>query len=940
MHSPLSILNNQYPKLSGGNPDWELFIRKLASLDMAVVGITDYFTIEGYKVLKKFKEEGRLPNIQTILPNIEFRLKNIIISRKSGEERRLNLHVIFSDEVSTADIDDHFLHDISFYFQGDPQNKDEKRKLKSSNLAALGKELIAQHASFANSGFSDLEIGAMQAVVDHEEITEILTGDSRFKDKYLIVLDAVGWDQYDWDGQAHVVRKGLLQKSDMVFSSNSNTRDWCLGRKPYMEGEKKFIQEFKTLKPCIHGSDSHKIDEIGHPCALRGEKDHRCAEREKCNLRYCWIKADPTFEGLKQLLYEPTERIALQEIDPSPVKSNYTIGNVKFTDCKISDDLSITKTDIELNSNLVAVTGSKGSGKTALVDLIANCYIDRCHTDDNNSFVRRIFDQDPIIETGLVFRNGKKFKKGLGDGAFFDDSKIIYIAQGELEKYIGSESDLDAYVRNLVFESPQIKDGVKSFEFTDLSEKLGSIEAKISAVNGTIEGLEKKTGPKELQAIQLELKQKQAELSDVEKRIKELAQTQSEDNIKLVQRKQEKLAELKTKRDDLISLRNLLQSILGFIDRELPEFNRNITAINASLKKLGIPEKYSDLSYSERPAMGKRLDSVKADIINVVSNIEASQKDYEKFEASLQDHAKLLDRKRDVGVAIDVAKAKGTEAEKNKLLLEQLIKERQGFFKELIETVVLSSKKYDEIIEVFSAHKIDILSDLDFHAQINFDSVRFLKAAEDFVDNRKIPVIGSEGIRGAFDNFISLSREIANGNEAKISELVEEAGKLSHDLKSKLKGSRAVSTGNFYDFLYGNHMSVAPVIRYKKTNLNKLSLGQKATVLIKIYLAQDDRPIIIDSHDDHLDNEFIMLELVNAIREAKRYRQVILVSNNGNVVINSDAEQIIVANRNNGGISYVSGSIENPDIRDLSLKVLEGGSEAFKKRQQKYRLGY
>jgi ABC-type cobalamin/Fe3+-siderophores transport system ATPase subunit len=134
-------------------------------------------------------------------------------------------------------------------------------------------------------------------------------------------------------------------------------------------------------------------------------------------------------------------------------------------------------------------------------------------------------------------------------------------------------------------------------------------------------------------------------------------------------------------------------------------------------------------------------------------------------------------------------------------------------------------------------------------------------------------------------------------------------------------------------------MRVVPVVKYKKTNLEKLSLGQKATVLIKIYLAHGDKPIIIDSHDDHLDNEFIMEELVKAIRQAKCFRQVILVSNNGNVVINSDAEQIVIANRKDGEISYISGAIENPFIREKALTVLEGGTEAFRKRQQKYRLG-
>jgi hypothetical protein len=123
IHSPLSLLNNQFPRHEGGAPDWESYISKLESLDVCVVGITDYFTIEGYKAVQEFKQSGRLENISTILPNIEFRLTNIIPTRK-GREARLNFHVIFSDEVSTKDIEEHFLHDITFVYQGDPQNQE------------------------------------------------------------------------------------------------------------------------------------------------------------------------------------------------------------------------------------------------------------------------------------------------------------------------------------------------------------------------------------------------------------------------------------------------------------------------------------------------------------------------------------------------------------------------------------------------------------------------------------------------------------------------------------------------------------------------------------------------------------------------------------------------------------------------------------------------
>ena len=81
-----------------------------------------------------------------------------------------------------------------------------------------------------------------------------------------------------------------------------------------------------------------------------------------------------------------------------------------------------------------------------------------------------------------------------------------------------------------------------------------------------------------------------------------------------------------------------------------------------------------------------------------------------------------------------------------------------------------------------------------------------------------------------------------------------------------------------------------------------------------------------------------MEELVGSIRQARNYRQVIIASNNGNVVINSDADQIVVAQRKDGTIAYIAGAIEEPAIRERALRVLEGGYEAFKKRQEKYRI--
>jgi hypothetical protein len=57
VHSPLSFLNNQFPHLAAGMPDWEAYISGLKHTDLSVVGITDYFTIDGYKKVSISKRQ-------------------------------------------------------------------------------------------------------------------------------------------------------------------------------------------------------------------------------------------------------------------------------------------------------------------------------------------------------------------------------------------------------------------------------------------------------------------------------------------------------------------------------------------------------------------------------------------------------------------------------------------------------------------------------------------------------------------------------------------------------------------------------------------------------------------------------------------------------------------------------------------------------------------
>ncbi|MBV6341922.1 hypothetical protein HWQ67_10025 [Candidatus Magnetobacterium casensis] len=134
------------------------------------------------------------------------------------------------------------------------------------------------------------------------------------------------------------------------------------------------------------------------------------------------------------------------------------------------------------------------------------------------------------------------------------------------------------------------------------------------------------------------------------------------------------------------------------------------------------------------------------------------------------------------------------------------------------------------------------------------------------------------------------------------------------------------------------YLKTIPKITYDGKPLEKLSVGQRGTVYLRLKLATDafSKPIVFDQPEDDLDNEFIMGELIAIFKKLKKYRQIVIVTHNANLVVNADAEQVIVAKNVDEILSYESGALENPDIIKSVCKVLEGGKAAFERRKDKY----
>ncbi len=119
--------------------------------------------------------------------------------------------------------------------------------------------------------------------------------------------------------------------------------------------------------------------------------------------------------------------------------------------------------------------------------------------------------------------------------------------------------------------------------------------------------------------------------------------------------------------------------------------------------------------------------------------------------------------------------------------------------------------------------------------------------------------------------------------------------------------------------------------------LKTLSAGQKATALLILLFAQENRILIVDQPEEDLDNRFIYEDVVKILREIKNNRQVILVTHNANIPVLGDAEQVFVLEAsNNECIIKDIGSIDKISIAQNIKSIMEGGEEAFKRRIEKY----
>ena len=195
-----------------------------------------------------------------------------------------------------------------------------------------------------------LRQGATQFKVNFELLRKVFKESDWAKNNILIAVAGGSGDGTSGLRQAAdaTIRQEIEKFSHIIFSSSIAQREFWIGQKS--DTIEELRERYHGCKPCLHGSDAHDLKKVGKPT----------------DNRFSWIKGGLEFDSLRQACIDPKSRAFVGSEPPNSAMPSQVISHVSINNA----DWAKTP-EIPLNSGLIAIIGSRGSGKTALADIIA-----------------------------------------------------------------------------------------------------------------------------------------------------------------------------------------------------------------------------------------------------------------------------------------------------------------------------------------------------------------------------------------------------------------------------------------------------------------------------------------------------------------------------------------------------------------------------------------
>lgn len=479
----------------------DLLIKTINNADPQVFVLMDYWNFDGWLLLQARLRETGAPELKkTVFPGIELRLA-------CPSSYRLNAHVVFSNEIPKQDLSD-FKAKLTVGIVDLP--------LSDNALIRLAREQAGEDKlQSIGEKKEEVDISEEVALRAGSKIAEIK--DDTYKEAIRSVPNgnAVGfmaWDtsgglsKTDWDKHYTYVIE-LMRSASIFETRNHKQRNAFCGIRT-AENDKYFDDWSKALgdAPClaVAGSDAHKYSDYGKfPSG-----------------KITWIKSDPTFMGLLQAIKEPANRSFIGEC---PTKLTMVNQNKRFFIDTLEilkeagsslDDKWLDGCNLELNPDLVAVIGNKGSGKSALADVIAllgnTKQVHHFSFLKNNRFRKGSNDYAKHFSGELSWVNPSFVQNlCLADNPDGDEPELVqYIPQNYFEELCndhmsGDTEKFELELREVVFRGINQEDRQDALNFAQLidnqekyyRDQLAEHRKEMTKLNDTIEKAEAQLQP-------------------------------------------------------------------------------------------------------------------------------------------------------------------------------------------------------------------------------------------------------------------------------------------------------------------------------------------------------------------------------------------------------------------------------------------------------------
>jgi len=973
IHAPGTILNNQF----GAADPWNSYLTTLEGLSPQIeaIAVTDYYLTDTYEVFCRHKAAGRLPGVSLLFPNIELRLD---VAAKTGF---VNIHLLVSPE--------------------DPNHLSEvKRILKRLQFHAFRdrfdctREELIKLGKLADSTITDdgaaLRHGATQFKVNFDQLRRVI-GESDWATKNILIAVAGGAG----DGTSGVrqaadatVRQEIEKFAHIVFSSSPAQRDFWIGKRGINLDDLR--SRYNGCKPCLHGSDAHDQKAVGQPV----------------DNRFSWIKGALEFDALRQACIDPESRAYVGEQPPCSAMPSQVISHIRIDDADWA-----TTPDIPLNPGLVAIIGARGSGKTALADVIAagcDAITPTGWDADENispSFLaraRRVIGDANATLTWGCGATAIRALNGNDANGHLSFPRARYLSQQFVEELCSAKGVSDGLVTEIervIYESHSPDDREWALDFAELREQkalrfqqarereakaIVDISDRIASElekESLVALLTKQVGEKSMlianytaDRAKLVVRGTEAQvtrhtqLSEAAQRLRSSIQNFGNQRRSFVAMQDEVRSMRATGSPEMLRQAKARHANSGLSSTQWDEFlliykgdvDKNLADYvnwaDGEIRKLqGIPPPSGDPNVALIPDSADISTLPLAPIAAEMTRLEAQ---FSADELVRNQYTALTNRIANENSALQTLQIRLTDAEGAAARRKELQSERDDTYSRLFEAIINEqdalARLYEPLMERLSAAS-GTLKKLSFSVRRIADVQAWgTIAEEELLDRRKTgPFYGRGALITTATDALKSVWETGTVVEVK-SAMTAFMGKYLRDLLSHAPYAPTQQaeyrdwSKQFAHWLFStNHITVRYEIYYDGVDIRKLSPGTRGIVLLLLYLAlddSDDRPLIIDQPEENLDPKSVFDELVALFITAKAKRQVIMVTHNANLVINTDADQIIVAEAGphpSGGlppIKYVAGGLENAAIRTAVCNILEGGEAAFRERARRLRV--